>query len=88
MSNPTTGTDRPDAQALQEWVSDACRGLGLDLPDPENDFFESGGTSLTAIRLISRAEEVFGEDALPPEDLFAHSTVREIAAAIDRNTRS
>nr|WP_274613946.1 phosphopantetheine-binding protein [Streptomonospora nanhaiensis] len=59
----------------------------MNAKDADSDFFEAGGNSLTAIRLISQAEESFGEDVLPPEDLFAESSVRQIAATILRNAR-
>jgi acyl carrier protein len=74
-------------EGLEEWVVSACTGLGLTTTDADSDFFEAGGNSLTAIRLISQAEEAFGDDVLPPEDLFAESTVRQIAATILRNAR-
>ena len=51
----------------------------------DSDFFRAGGSSLTAVKLIARAEETFGEDSLPPEDLFDKSGIREIAESIVRN---
>lgn len=73
---------------LEHWVVETCRGLGLQAQDPGGDFFAIGGSSLTAVKLISQAEQEFGEDALPPEDLFERSTLRDIAATIRRNTAS
>lgn len=72
-------------QDIELWVLQNCRDLGLPMDGPDADFFEEGGTSLTAIKLISRVEAEFGEDTLPPEDLFEASTVRSIAARIDAN---
>jgi acyl carrier protein len=74
-----------DEQQLREWVLEACQDIGLPLRHDEDDFFDAGGTSLSAAKLIGRAEEAFGEDALPPEDLFTGSTVREIAATLAQN---
>ena len=71
-----------DEQQLREWVLEACQDLGLPLRNDEDDFFDAGGTSLSAAKLIGRAEEAFGEDALPPEALFAGSTVGEIVATL------
>ena len=68
---------------VETWVLDACRDLGLRLDGPDDDFFDGGGNSLSAMKLIARVEEEFGEDALPPEDLFTDSTVRQIAARIE-----
>jgi len=73
-----------DIDTIQEWVISTCRDLGLDV-DAGSDFFRAGGSSLTAVKLIARAEESFGEDSLPPEDLFSNSGVREIAESIARN---
>jgi acyl carrier protein len=67
------------------WVVHTCHDLGLHMEGADADFFEEGGTSLTAIRLIARVEAEFGEDALPPEDFFEASTVRDIAATITAN---
>ncbi|GGP93683.1 acyl carrier protein [Streptomyces roseolilacinus] len=72
---------------IERWVVATCRDLGVDLDGADGDFFEAGGTSLAATRLIARAEARYGEDALPPDDLFADSGVRAIAAAIGRNAR-
>lgn len=68
------------------WVTEVCRDLNLPVDGPEDDFFAAGGTSLTAMRLIAKVEERFGEDALPPDDLYERSTLGEIAASIRRNT--
>ncbi|MDN3356403.1 chlorinating enzyme [Actinomadura sp. DC4] len=46
----------------------------------------AGGTSLTAARLIERAEAAFGEGSLPPDALFDGSSVRDIVTVIRRNT--
>ncbi|MFF7992703.1 phosphopantetheine-binding protein [Kitasatospora xanthocidica] len=70
---------------LHAWVLETCQDLGLSLQHDEDDFFAAGGTSLTAARLISRAEEAFGEDSLPPEDLFVGSTVGELVVTLARN---
>jgi hypothetical protein len=70
---------------IEKWLVAACQSLGLGITGAEEDFFTAGATSLTAIRLIAKAEERYGEDALPPDDLYADSQVRQIAASIRRN---
>jgi len=72
-------------QRLREWVLEVCQDLGLPLRTDEDDFFDAGGTSLSAARLIGRAEEAFGEDALPPEALYTGSTVGEIVVTLAKN---
>ena len=48
----------------------------------DSDFFELGGNSLTAIKLISRVERVFGPETLLPEALFTDGRLRSLAEAI------
>lgn len=80
-------TETMTQDGVERWLLEVCRDLGLQLGGAAADFFEAGGTSLTAIKLITRAEQRFGEDALPPDDLFTESTVRQIAASIRRHSR-
>lgn len=72
-------------ESLQTWVIDECKQLGLRISAAEDDFFEAGGTSLTAVKLIERAEKEFGDDSLPADELFTKSRVAEIATAIQQN---
>ncbi|WP_030800629.1 phosphopantetheine-binding protein [Streptomyces sp. NRRL S-337] len=72
-------------QRVETWLIGVCQELGLKVTTAEDDFFAAGGTSLSAVKLIDRAEEVFGEDALPPDDLFAESSIRAVASVIQRN---
>jgi hypothetical protein len=50
----------------------------------DDDFFELGGQSLHATRVLARLRPALGEDAaqLTVMDLFDHSTVRELAALV------
>ncbi|MFE9762971.1 phosphopantetheine-binding protein [Streptomyces sp. NPDC005808] len=82
MSNDAQSTRTPTQQDLEQWVLTTCRDLGLAVENADDDFFEAGGNSLTAIRLIAQADEAFGEDALSPDDLFARGAVRDVAASI------
>lgn len=85
MSNSTQSTRTPSQEELEQWVLTTCRGLGLLVESADDDFFEAGGNSLSAIRLIAQADEAFGEDVLSPEDLFARGVVRDVAASILQN---
>lgn len=80
----TSDTDRQ--AAIEQWVIDVCAQLGVPLEGSDDDFFDAGGTSLAVIRFVARAEEEFGADAFTPEELIEESSVREIAAAIFRNS--
>jgi len=73
--------------AIERWLVGVCRELGLQVEDAGSDFFEAGGSSLTAVKLLARVEDRFGEEALPAEDLFAESRLREIAQRIQQNSR-
>jgi len=69
-----------DAQA---WVIDACRDFKLTTSGPEDDFFSIGGTSITLLQLMTKAEEELGV-ALEPEDVLEAGTLRGIAALLVR----
>ena len=81
-----SGEPAADGAEVRQWVRDTCRGLGLPVEEPEDDFFATGGTSLTAMKFIARVEERYGETALAPDDLYERSSVREIADSIAHNT--
>lgn len=83
-----TATNAISPDGVARWVADACTELGLPVRSPSDDFFALGGTSLSVIRLVARAEEEFGEDCLPPDQLYERSTVQGIADLITRNIRS
>jgi amino acid adenylation domain-containing protein len=55
----------------------------LNLPDMglDDDFFNSGGHSLLAIRLIAAIEEAFGV-RLPVSTIFSAPTIRQMTAAV------
>jgi acyl-coenzyme A synthetase/AMP-(fatty) acid ligase/acyl carrier protein len=48
---------------------------------PEADFFDLGGDSLAAIQAAAALEEELGFEC-PPETIFEHPSIRELAAAI------
>ncbi|MFD9460104.1 phosphopantetheine-binding protein [Streptomyces sp. NPDC060027] len=76
-----------EPEKLLAWVVDECKQLGLRVTGGEDDFFEAGGTSLTAVKLMERAEREFGDDSLPPDELFTESRIAEIVASLQRNTK-
>ncbi len=65
----------------------AAEVLGLDLLDPDADFFAAGGDSLHALRLVGRIGEVF--DETPDVHLvFRRRTVRQMAAGLTARTHA
>ncbi|AKN74580.1 31-O-demethyl-FK506 methyltransferase [Streptomyces sp. PBH53] len=56
--------------------------FGADAVRPDADFFDLGGDSLTAMRLLARLEEQLGEDVLEPDMIFTESTYGALAAAV------
>ncbi|MDH6439262.1 hypothetical protein M2158_007803 [Streptomyces sp. SAI-144] len=76
-------TMTPTESALAEMWRDL-----LARPDVRStdDFFEAGGTSLTAIKLLQRVEKRFGPDVLSPDTLYEDPRLGSLARAIDRAT--
>lgn len=50
-----------------------------------DDFFDLGGTSLKSVRMVLEVDEAFGENVLPPDQLFVGSRFDEVTAIIRRN---
>jgi acyl carrier protein len=59
--------------------------LEIDEIETDDDFFDIGATSLTAVRFLSRVDEHFGKGALSPEQLYEDSRLSILAKAIDEN---
>lgn len=77
---------KPDAVACTEVASAVTRyvavELGVATPALSDDFFELGGDSLSAVRLLARLRERFGIE-LSLRDIFDHPTVGDLSGHIE-----
>lgn len=69
---------------IAAWLVTTCEELGLHGISVGHDFFAFGGTSMLAIKLIAKIETTFGEDILPPSDLFTIRQLEGVAQALGR----
>jgi amino acid adenylation domain-containing protein len=56
--------------------------IGIEVGDPQVNFFEAGGHSLTAARVVAELRERFG-DGLSVRELLSNPTVAMFASALD-----
>jgi acyl carrier protein len=62
--------------------------LGVDGPGRHDNFFDLGGHSLHAIKVMSRLQRVFSVD-LAVKDTFAAQTIADLAELVEaRSTRA
>ncbi|MEV4257331.1 amino acid adenylation domain-containing protein, partial [Spirillospora sp. NPDC049652] len=74
----------PETPAEQALCAVFAEVLGLDEVGADVSFFDLGGDSVTALRLVSRAEQAGVE--LTPRDVFTHQTVERIVRRDDTGT--
>jgi amino acid adenylation domain-containing protein len=87
VSEPT-GDQVPPRTPTEELVAGIfAEVLGADRIGAEDSFFERGGHSLAALRLMARVRQAFGVD-LPLHRVFEVPTVAGLAAAIEAAARS
>jgi acyl-coenzyme A synthetase/AMP-(fatty) acid ligase/thioesterase domain-containing protein/acyl carrier protein len=73
----TTSENEAERQLLQIWK----RVLGVEALGIDDDYFDVGGHSLTAVRLVSEVEHLIGI-SLPISTLFQARTVRRLASLL------
>lgn len=66
-----------DSQMAKLWAD----VLGVDRLEPDANFFDMGGHSLLAIRLMARVQELFAVD-LPLSQLFQNPRLDEFSAIV------
>lgn len=74
--SPTSPTEK---QLTQIWTD----VLRIDSVGADDDFFELGGNSLQAMRILARTSKEFGVD-VPLRELYRASTLAQLARAIDQ----
>jgi amino acid adenylation domain-containing protein len=79
------GADLPDDGVAGELSRILAKILELPDVGPDDDFFQQGGDSVAAIRVMSQVRKNFAVD-LPIVSLFEAPTVRQLAAVIRRGT--
>nr|WP_254627768.1 non-ribosomal peptide synthetase [Myxococcus sp. CA040A] len=81
------GDDAPRGATEQQVASMFQDALGLEQLSREGNFFEHGGHSLSATRLVARLRQAFGVE-LPLGVFFANPTIAYVAALIDAAPRA
>lgn len=74
----------PRTTVEKDLAKNWCEALSLDRVGIHDNFFDLGGHSLAAIRVVSRVVQTFGI-ALPLKTLFDSPTVADMAAVIEPN---
>ncbi|MGC1734243.1 MAG: FkbM family methyltransferase [Pseudonocardiaceae bacterium] len=77
-------TGRASTVLSSAWT--ALFGAGSDTPDA--DFFDLGGGSLTAVRLLAKIEDQLGEEIVEPDLIFTTTRFADLADAIAIALRS
>lgn len=79
LATPETA-ESPD-EVLKKLFGVYSQLMGMTDLSADDDFFEIGGTSVLAIQIKARADEMFGAE-IPLSAFFEVSTPREMAALI------
>lgn len=74
---PTAGLSPTEAWIAELWGE----VIGVDAPEPGDDFFDLGGGSLSAAQIVSRLRRRHPEVAVG--DVYEHPTLRALAAMLD-----
>ncbi len=79
---------RPQTETEKAVAAIWTEVMRVENPGIHDDFFDVGGHSLLAIKIISRIRDVFDVD-LPTQSLFEHPTIAGLAACVTglRNTK-
>lgn len=84
IAHDDSDTPGDAAERLIAGIWEEC--LGIDGVDPAENFFELGGNSLVAVRVISQIRKALAV-RLPVSSLFENPTVEALAKAVERMRR-
>jgi hypothetical protein len=80
----TDVTDKTSVTTTEAALIELWRDLlGAESVGTTDDFFDLGGTSLTAIKFLQRIENSYGPDVLTPETLYEDRKLDRVARALD-----
>ncbi len=82
---PRSKTSQPRSELEGQVAAAMSTALGQPELSSSDDFFENGGDSLKALRLMRLLEEVMGRE-IPLALLFRHSRISDLAAALESET--
>jgi acyl carrier protein len=71
----------------QKWLLQACRDFKLPVTSASDNFFSIGGTSITLMRLVSRAAQELGV-TLEPEEVLEADNIGDVAALLSNKQSS
>ena len=80
----TSTRTRPESETEKLLATLWEEVLGLKNPGVDEDFFEMGGHSLSAVNLLTRIHKATGKQ-LPLTVLFQHATIRELAELLEED---
>jgi acetyltransferase-like isoleucine patch superfamily enzyme/acyl carrier protein len=80
-AQPTQREVRPAAEIEEAITVIWCEALGHERVDIDANFFDLGGTSLLALRMLNKLEATLGA-TLSPVELFDLPTIRSLAARL------
>lgn len=84
--SPVRASSAGRASAVLSGAWTELFGAGSDRPDA--DFFDLGGDSLTAVRLLAKIETQLGEEIIEPDLIFTTTRFADLADAIAVTLRS
>ncbi|WP_255316180.1 non-ribosomal peptide synthetase [Myxococcus fulvus] len=87
LEQPSLGDDAPHSTTEARVATLFQAALGLEQLSRQANFFEHGGHSLSATRLVARLRQDFGVE-LPLTVFFANPTIASVAAFIDAAPRA
>ena len=85
---PEAGTRTPARTATEKLLAGLwTEVLGVQNPGIDDDFFDLGGHSLSAVNLLGKIHKATGRQ-LPLSVLFRHSSIRELATLIEASGKA